>query len=401
MFVVPDGSTLDPAEPWRLTLLVQRLLGARDKAFLTFDVGYTLPDHYLKIQAPAPAPAPERTAAPPPAMASPGTAALEDEEPLWHRMWIDKTAPIVILVLALIVVTAIFSFRNGWSNGRCSTTRLRTGFLVFTLLWIGWVAQAQLSVVNVLTFASALRSNFQWDYFLMAPLIFILWFAVAAGMLFWGRGAFCGWLCPFGALQELLNRAAKLVGIPQIKVPWGVHQRLVAVKYVVFLVLFGLSLGALATAEQAAEVEPFKTAIVLHFARGWPFVLYAGVVLAASLFVERFFCRYMCPLGAGLAIPARLRLFEWLRRYRECGHPCQQCATECPVQAIHPEGHINPNECIQCLHCQVLYYDDRRCPVMIQKRLRREKRREMMSGGIKAATAGAIAVPAKTNAAPS
>ena len=176
-------------------------------------------------------------------------------------------------------------------------------------------------MVNVLAFASALRTDFNWDYFLMAPLIFILWFATAASILFWNRGAFCGWLCPFGALQELLNRAARLVKIPQLKIPFGVHQRLVALKYIVFLLLFGISLSALATAERAAEVEPFKTAIILRFVRDWPFVLYAGAILAASLTVERFFCRYMCPLGAALAIPARLRMFDWLRRYRECGNP--------------------------------------------------------------------------------
>jgi NosR/NirI family transcriptional regulator, nitrous oxide reductase regulator len=61
-------------------------------------------------------------------------------------------------------------------------------------------------------------------------------------------------------------------------------------------------------------------------------------MIASSLFVERAFCRYLCPLGAAMAIPARLRLFDWLRRYRECGNPCHRCANECPVQAIHPEG---------------------------------------------------------------
>ncbi|HEY0877072.1 MAG TPA: hypothetical protein VGE10_01340, partial [Zeimonas sp.] len=44
------------------------------------------------------------------------------------------------------------------------------------------------------------------------------------------------------------------------------------------------------------------------------------------------------------------------------------------VEAIHPEGHINPNECIGCLHCQVLYYHDYKCPVRIQRRVKREKR---------------------------
>jgi NosR/NirI family nitrous oxide reductase transcriptional regulator len=128
-----------------------------------------------------------------------------------------------------------------------------------------------------------------------------------------------------------------------------------------------------ALAETYAEIEPFKTAIILKFARGWPFVVFALALLGAGLFIERFYCRYLCPLGAALAIPGRIRMFEWLKRYQECGSPCHRCAKECPVQAIHPEGEINVNECIYCMHCQELYHDDHRCPHMIQVRLKREK----------------------------
>ena len=69
-----------------------------------------------------------------------------------------------------------------------------------------------------------------------------------------------------------------------------------------------------------------------------------------------------------------MRMFEWLKRYKECGTPCQRCANECLVQAIHPEGNINVNECVYCLHCQMVYFDDHKCPVVIQKRLKRERR---------------------------
>ena len=53
LFVVPEDFKLDLAEPWQLQLLVQRSVGARDKAFLTFDLAYTLPDQYLRIEQPA------------------------------------------------------------------------------------------------------------------------------------------------------------------------------------------------------------------------------------------------------------------------------------------------------------------------------------------------------------
>ena len=225
----------------------------------------------------------------------------------------------------------------------------------------------------MLAVISALFSEFRWDTFLMDPLIFLLWFAVAAALLFWGRGAYCGWLCPFGALQELSNKLARLVRIPQIRLPWGLHERLWALKYVIFLGLFGASLYSLDLAERYAEVEPFKTAIILKFARPLPYVLFALAMLLPGLFIERFYCRYVCPLGGGLAIPARLHMFRWLKRYRECGNPCQRCATDCPVEAIHPTGEINPNECISCLNCQVLYQDHGRCPVVIARDKRRAK----------------------------
>ena len=115
------------------------------------------------------------------------------------------------------MLAGIFFFQDQLARRPLLHDRLRLAFLLFALFWIGWYGQAQLSVVNVLTFFSALRSDFRWDYFLMDPLVFILWCATAVSMVFWNRGAFCGWLCPFGALQELLNRAAKRLGVKRCR----------------------------------------------------------------------------------------------------------------------------------------------------------------------------------------
>jgi polyferredoxin len=254
--------------------------------------------------------------------------------------------------------------------------------------WLGWVVGAQLSVVNVLTFSDAMMTEFRWDFFLLDPMLFILWSYVAAAMLFWGRGVFCGWLCPFGALQELTNRLAQLARLPQWHLPFGLHERLWPAKYILFLAIFAVFLGDQRLALTGAEVEPFKTAVVLKFDRPWPFVLYALGLVLAGLFVNRAFCRYLCPLGAALAIPARLRMFEWLKRRWHCGKSCHHCTVSCPVQAIHPTGQINPNECIHCLACQVNYDDDQLCPPVIEQRKRRE-RRQAASQAAAAAGGGA------------
>ena len=288
-------------------------------------------------------------------------------------MWQLKVPEIIILVIAITMLTMIFFFQDWLVKRPVLADRFRVGFLIFTLVGIGWYANAQLSVVNILAMFNALATGFSWSYFLMEPLIFILWGSVAAALLFWGRGPYCGWLCPFGALQELLNRIAKVFKFKQIMVPWFIHERIWTFKYLIFLLLFGFSLHSLEWAERLAEVEPFKTVIILKFVREWPYVIFALAMLIPGLFIERFYCRYLCPMGAALAIPGKMRMFSWLKRYKECGTPCQRCSNECMVQAIHPEGNINVNECLYCLHCQVLYKDDHACPVMIQKRLKKER----------------------------
>lgn len=362
LFRIPADSGFDPAEPWRLQLLVQRDVAALERVFTTFDLGYQLPRPYLT------------ELAPPAALADTHDAEAERaaQMVLIQRIWWDKRYEIAALLAMLAVLTGAFFFQGVLTRTERVMNAFRYTFLTVTLVFLGWYASAQLSVVNLMALAQSLQQGFSWQAFMLEPLTFILWWSVAASLIFWGRGAYCGWLCPFGALQELTNRIARLFRVPQVTLPWGLHERLWAVKYILFLGLFAAALVSFERAEHLAEVEPFKTAIVLRFMREWPFLIFVGVLLLAGLFIERFYCRYLCPLGAALAIPARIRMFDWLKRYRECGNPCQTCAHECFVQAIHPTGEINPNECLNCLHCQVLYQSTTKCPVVIKQIKRRD-----------------------------
>jgi NosR/NirI family nitrous oxide reductase transcriptional regulator len=365
LFRFSEHASFDPSAPWKFNLLVNREINVDEKKFYNHVVKYQLPKYYYeKVKTPI--------------QIQDGTKL--DKNRLILGIWTDKKTDIIILMIALIILTMVFFAQGYFTVSKKRLNIIRSVFLVFTLIWIGFISNAQLSVVNVLTFINVLMDKFSWDFFLLDPLIFILWGSVATILILWGRGVYCGWLCPFGALQELLNKSAKFFNVPQIKMPWWLHERLWAIKYLLFLGLLGVSLYSLEMAEYYSEIEPFKTSIILNFKRTWPFVVYALILLFIGLFIERFYCRYLCPLGAVLAIPAKLRIFSWLKRYpKDCGTPCQTCANECMINAIHPEGNINDNECMQCLHCQVLYKDEHKCPAKnraVKRDLRHQEMRD-------------------------
>ena len=296
-----------------------------------------------------------------------------DEEPIWIAVWRDKIFQIVILIFGLTVLMLILIMQDWIAKHPTFLTYLRTGYLIYTVVFIGWYSLAQLSIVNVFTFVSSFMHGFSWDNYLIDPMMFLLWGFVALSIILWGRGVYCGWLCPFGALQELIFRITERCKCPTFEFPEVVHERLWAIKYIILLGLFAVSLQSLVMAEQLAEVEPFKTAFTLHFAREWSYVLYAVGLLLISAFNRKFYCRYVCPLGAALTFPSKFRIFEWLRRYKECGRPCQICRTECEVRAISSTGEINANECHYCLDCQVTYWNAYKCPPLTEKRKKRER----------------------------
>ncbi len=357
IFVI-RGDSFSAAYPWSLVFLGNRIDQATgQRSFANFSADYWLAADYLEG----------------------GRAVIKAPDAPWVRIWKVRAVEIGIFIALLIVVSIAYANRDRLT--RASTRKnkwpvnaIKYSAWIVSIFFVGFYLMAQPSITQVLTWFHALLLDWRWELFLLDPFIFIFWIFIIVTVFLWGRGLFCGWLCPFGSLSELLYKIGGAIGLKrfQFKLSQRSHDKLKWLKYVVFGVLLAVSAFSLTTAEMLAEVEPFKTTFLVGmFNRAWPYTLFAAGLLALSIFMERPFCKYLCPLGAALAMPTTFRWFG-LKRKQECTS-CKACAVGCGSLAIDEKGRIDARECMLCLDCMVLYTDDHACPPLAQERKRREK----------------------------
>lgn len=330
-------SGLDPARPLDISLPVTRTKGIVYPERITQDLklAYRLPERLYA--------APERPA------------------PAWHASWRSRLPDLLVLGAALALLAAGLAMPNRLAAKRRRFVWMRRAWLLFTVFFIGYHAQAQLSIVNLTGVLHALREGRGLGFLLFDPMSLALWGFVLLSLFLWGRGTFCGWLCPFGALQELVGQWGRALRLPQFTLRRGLDRKLRRLKYLILAAILVAALGAPWLSDRLVEIEPFKTAITLGFVRAWPYVAWAVGLLVLGMFSYKFFCRYLCPFGGALALIGRVRLLDWIRRRRECGAPCQTCRHRCSYGAITPAGRIDYDECFQCMDCVVIYESDTLC----------------------------------------
>jgi NosR/NirI family nitrous oxide reductase transcriptional regulator len=122
---------------------------------------------------------------------------------------------VAILAVLLLVLTVIFVFQATLARFRLAHRLVRNGFLLVVLVWLGWIAGVQLSIVNVINYVKAPFNGLDIEFCLAEPLMVIIAVYTLFSVLLIGRGVFCGWLCPFGAQQELLGQLSRALGVPQ------------------------------------------------------------------------------------------------------------------------------------------------------------------------------------------
>ena len=332
----------DPTSPWELTIQAVRRHGV-----FRPEVGIR---ELVSTQA-----APERFFDRP---------VVVEPRPVWVESILARTVDLSVLAVFLLALGGALLFAMSKLAGARFYTPLRLGVLTFVIAFIGWWGQGQLSIVTVIgTMRTALEGG-SFVFLLYDPFSLLIWAAVIVSFVLWGRGFFCGWLCPYGAMQELTHHLGKMLGLKQIRVSERWDGRLKLVKYAVLALLLGSAFWPVLN-DKLVEVEPFKTAVTTIFVREWYYVAYAVFWLLLSMMLFKGFCRYVCPLGAFLAIGGLLRGRDWIERREECGSPCQLCKVRCKYDAISPRGEIEYSECFQCLDCVTIHDDPKQCVPLI------------------------------------
>lgn len=346
------------AYPWKLAFLgnrVDRATGHR--SFAVFESKYWMPAKFLDG----------------------GRPKVEEPDAPWVRVWKTQAVKIGLFAALLVLLTIVYAFRERLTRlsthkNKWPVNAFKYSFWAISIVFVGFGAMAQPSITQVLTWFHSVLFQWTWTLFLTDPFIFLFWIFIIVTVFLFGRGLFCGWACPFGSLSEALYKIARLVGLKrfQFQLPQVWHDRLKWLKYVIFFGLLAVSLFSMSLAEKLAEVEPFKTTFLVGITnRAWPYGLFVCALLGLSLFIERPFCKYLCPLGASLAIPSTFRWFG-LKRKQDC-NSCKACAVGCGAQAIDADGRIDHRECLHCLDCMILYTDVKGCPPLAKERKRREK----------------------------
>jgi polyferredoxin len=176
------------------------------------------------------------------------------------------------------------------------------------------------------------------------------------------RSAFCGWICPLGFLQDLVSNFSSFL---QKRIP-GLRRSIASLKkrgarlaildrylrYVKYLVLaWAVGGSAYFGLMVFRDFDPWATLLNMAEFSFTPGVIVLVVTLIASFFIERPWCRYVCPLGAASGLLGKFSPVYLKREENVCAS-CKICTKACPMGLeIHTAATIKSIDCISCLEC--------------------------------------------------
>lgn len=223
--------------------------------------------------------------------------------------------------------------------------------IVAFILMPGLFISAFSSVKTV--YMAAVGGTFEFAA-LLPELITIV--AVVGTTMLLGR-FFCGFLCSFGAMGDFISFLSRLVRKKPVAVPEKADRILKLLKYalLIWIVVFIWTLGV----KIDNSLNPWNIFGMYTSLAGWTSLggwltvgaLLLLLIMIGSFFIERFFCRYFCPLGVIFAIVSRLRVFK-VKKPRENCKTCRVCSNHCVMGIpLYKYDEVGSGECINCFEC--------------------------------------------------
>lgn len=167
---------------------------------------------------------------------------------------------------------------------------------------------------------------------------------------------FCGWMCSFGAMNDLLYYLkTKVFKIKfKIKITQELDFMLKKLKYIVLLFIFVVfwTFGAKFSFNtnpwtSFANIISIQT-IIPSISLG---LLFLVIIMIGDFFIERFFCRYLCPLGAIFVMTSKLKFVHIKKPISECGN-CKACTVKCSMGlSLYKQDKVTDGDCINCFKC--------------------------------------------------
>jgi polyferredoxin len=165
---------------------------------------------------------------------------------------------------------------------------------------------------------------------------------------------FCGWICAFGAFNDLIHAVSKNIFKINFKVNKKVDAVLKYVKYLVLLLIIVLAWTMGSNVFQSASPwDAFAqitdlSQVLSNYTVGCILLV---LITIGAFFVERFFCRYLCPLGAVFTILSKISIFKIKKPTDKCGK-CRLCTNNCSMGLpLYKVNNVCGGDCINCLKC--------------------------------------------------
>jgi len=265
--------------------------------------------------------------------------ALEEDAEESLSTIVRRQIPDLLALSALLILALVGFF--------IKSRALKYATLVYSVVYLGFVKSSLVSVVNIFALIDwsfpPFRDSISWYVFVP--------FAVVSTAL-WGR-FYCGRICPFGALTQLLDkvRGSRL----RFELPARIERPATYLKYL----LLAAAIAYFLLTEDIyiyRYIEPFWMFTLTGSVTMW---ILLALLLVVTVFVRNFYCRYLCAAGAFLALISNLTLFR-IKRWSECG-TCKLCEKACEWRAIRGSG-LAVTECLRCDDCERLYRDEEKCP---------------------------------------